>query len=96
VESIRNITDFGVSRSNYSRDAERGRIRGVTLRRIYWNRTRCNPGYTISIIGGWDAKHMIEDITIQDFSIDGRRIEDLDKLEITTGHCRNLRLIPNA
>jgi len=90
------LIDFRISHSRYSSDSERGRIRGITLREIHWNRTRFNPGCTISMIGGWDADHSIEDVTIQDFYIDGRRIEHLDELEICTRHCHGLRLIPNA
>ena len=72
---------------------ERGRIRGVTLRDIRWARTPFNRGYTVSLIGGWDADHTIEDVTIENFIIDGVPVRHLDELEICARHCHNLRVI---
>lgn len=87
------LIDFRVSLSRYSRDAERGRIRGVTLRNIFWSRTPFNLGYTVSMIGGWDVAHTVEDILIENFQIDRVPIRHLDELEITTRHCHGLRLV---
>ncbi len=84
--------DFRITRSRYSTDAERGRIRGVTLRDIRWDRSPYNAGYTVSIIRGADADHAVEDVRITDFFLDGRRVENLDDLEIAATHCRGLRL----
>ena len=86
------LIDFRISRSRFSTDAERGHIRGVTLRNIQWTRTPFNAGYTISLIGGWDATHTIENIAIENFAIDGVPVRHLDELEICTRHCSNLRL----
>jgi hypothetical protein len=86
------LIDFRVSRSRYSSDEERGHIRDVTLRDIHWTRTPYNLGYTISLIGGWDEDHRIENVSIENFVLDGAPIHDLDQLEICTRHCRNLRL----
>ena len=86
------LIDFRITTSFYSTDAERGRIRGVVLRDIHWDRSRYNPGYTISIIRGADADHAVDDVRITDFFLDGRRVENLDELEIAATHCRGLRL----
>jgi polygalacturonase len=86
------LIDFRISRSRYSTDEARGHIRGVNLRNIHWTRTQYNDGYTISIIGGWDADHLIEDVTIENLVIDGVPIQKIDDLEIFTRHCRNLQL----
>ncbi len=86
------LIDFRISRSRFSTDNERGRIRGVTLRNIEWTRTPFNPGYTISLIGGWDADHTIDDVRIENFRIDGHPVGHLDELEICTRHCHDLRL----
>lgn len=90
------LIDFRISLSRYSTDKERGRIRGVILRNIHWTRTTFNPGYTISLIGGWDADHTIEDIQIENFRIDGEPVRHLDELEICTRHCKGLRLANSA
>ena len=87
------LIDFRVSCSRYSTDAERGRIRNVTLRNIHWTRTPYNLGYTVTLIGGWDAEHTIENVTIENFIIDGRPVRHLDELEINTRHCHGLRFV---
>ena len=86
------LIDFRISQSRYSSDAERGRIRGVVLRNIRWTRTKFNRGYTVSLIGGWDAAHTIEDVAIENFVIDGVPVRHLDELEICARHCHNLRV----
>ena len=87
------LIDFRTSISRFSTDDERGKVKGITLRNIHWNRTRYNAGYTVSLIGGWDEDHAIEDVTLENFNVDGRPILHLDELEICTRYCRNLRLI---
>ncbi len=86
------LIDFRITSSFYSTDAERGRIRRVELRDIHWDRSRYNRGYTVSIIRGADASHTVEDVRIANFHFNGRRIEDLDELEIAATHCHGLRL----
>jgi hypothetical protein len=85
--------DFRISKSRFSTDAERGRIRGVTLRNITWHRSVYSTGYTVSLIGGWDAAHTIEDITLEHIIINGTPVRHLDELELHTRHCHDLRLI---
>ncbi len=87
------LIDFRISRSRYSSDSERGRIRDVTLRRIHWTRSPYNVGYTTSLIGGWDKDHTVENIVIEDFRMDGIPVRHLDELEICTRHCQGLRLL---
>jgi hypothetical protein len=86
------LIDFRISPSRYGTDTERGSAKGITLRDIYWHQTPFNQGSTISLIGGWDEKHTIEDILIENFCLDGKPIQHLDQLEICTRHCHNLRL----
>ena len=86
------LIDFRVSRSRFSVDAERGHIRGVTLRNIQWTRNQNNVGYTISLISGWDAQHCVEDVVLENIRIDGQTVHQLDELEICTRHCHNLQL----
>ncbi len=88
--------DFRISLSRYSSDDERGRIRNVTIRNVTWHRSKYNPGYTISMIGGWDADHGVEDVFLANIVIDGTPVRHLDELEINTRHCQNLRLVPNS
>lgn len=84
--------DFRISKSRYTNDVKRGRICGVTLRNINWNRSQYSLGYTVSLIGGWDAVHTIEDITLENIVINDTLMCNLDDLEIHTRHCHDLRL----
>ncbi len=88
--------DFRISKSRFSRDDERGHIRNVTLRDINWLRTENTVGYTISLIGGWDAEHRIEDIKLDNVCINGVPIQDVDELEITTRYANNICLVEEA
>jgi len=84
--------DFRISSSRYSTDIERGRIKGVTLRNIFWTRSAYSLGYTISLIGGWDSGHAISDVVLENIVINGRSVVHIDELEINTRHCHDLRL----
>ncbi len=86
------LIDLRISHSRYSTDEERGRIRNVRIQGVRWTTNYANAGYTLSVIGGWDAEHRVEDVLIGDFQVDGRRVRSLDELEITTRHCTGLRL----
>jgi polygalacturonase len=87
--------DFRISLSRYSTDEERGSIRNVTLRNINWHRPDINLGYTISMIGGWDENHTIENIFFENVCINGKPIQHLNELEICTRHAKNIQLIQN-
>ena len=85
--------DFRISKSRFSSDDERGHIRNVTLRNINWWRPSHNEGYTISIMGGWDAEHRIENVMLENVCINNRPIQSIDELEVTTRYVENLSLI---
>jgi hypothetical protein len=80
------LIDFRVMRSRYNKDPQRGTVRRVTLRDIDWFKTPFNDGYTVSLIGGYDAAHRVEGVVAENFRIDGRRIEDADALDLHTRH----------
>ena len=86
--------DFRISRSRFSTDDQRGRMRNITIRNVTWHQSRYCPGYTTSLVGGWDADHLVEDVTLENIVINGRPVRHLDELEIHTRHCRGLRLLP--
>lgn len=80
------LIDFRIMRSRFNHDAERGSIRRVTLRNIDWVKTLYNDGYTVSLIGGYDAAHRVEGVVAENFRIDGRRIASADELDLHTRH----------
>lgn len=79
------MVDFQVLHSRYSKDAERGRIRGVTLRRV---RTLPDQYNTLNLVGGYDAIHTVEDITFDDVCIGDVRVRGPDDLALFTRHAR--------
>ncbi|MBD3242614.1 MAG: hypothetical protein GF331_18635 [Chitinivibrionales bacterium] len=80
------LISFRIIESRYSRIPERGRIRNVHLKNIAVTAGRMNQGYSASLIGGYDAEHTIEGVTIENLRIDGRRIGSADELDL---YCRN-------
>jgi hypothetical protein len=85
------LIDLRVMRSEWSRDAERGQIRDVTLRNIDVVNLPCNPGYTTSLIGGYDERHTVERVTFSEFRIDGTAVENADQLSLFTKRARDIR-----
>jgi len=85
-----NLVDFRVLRSRWSRDAERGRIRGVRLRDVRVRASVYNPGYSVSLIGGTDAAHGVEDVTFENVTIGGRKATDADALDLYSRHARGI------
>lgn len=86
------VIDIRIARSRFSSDEERGQIRNIVFRNIDWQRTPSNEGYTTSVIGGWDPDHQVQNVTLQNFRIDGQPISHLDALEIYTRHAENIQL----
>jgi DNA/RNA-binding domain of Phe-tRNA-synthetase-like protein len=80
-----------VLHSRYSLDAQRGRIRGVTLRRIRTLHDRYN---TVSLIGGFDAEHLVEDVRLEDVRIGEQVIASPDDLHLFTRHARGITATP--
>lgn len=69
--------DFRILHSRYSKDVTRGRIHDVTLRRI---RACPDPFNTVSLIGGFDAVHTVDDVVLDDVRFGDQpmtRVEDL-------------------
>lgn len=88
--------DFRITRSRFSTDTERGFIRRIALRDIDWRRDPVNEGYTISLIGGWDDTHAIEDVSLENIRLNGVPVRFLDELEIHTRHTHDLRMVEGS
>lgn len=84
------LIDFRIIRSRYNLDEQRGQVRSITLRNIDVIESIYNPGYTISIIGGWDANHTIEGVRFENFRLGGRHITTPEGLPLYTCHCKDI------
>jgi hypothetical protein len=73
VEDAREkLIDFKVLHSHYSKDAQRGQIRGVHLKDVHVVDGELPP----SIIQSFDRDHRVEDVTIENLRFKGRKIEN--------------------
>lgn len=84
------LVDFRVLHARYSQDAERGHIRDVTLRQIRVQNSQFNAGYSISLIGGYDAAHRVQNINFEDFQIDGQAARSGDDFDLHTRHASGI------
>jgi hypothetical protein len=76
------LIDFRIIASRYGRDEEHGQVRNVQLRNIRVMQSIYNAGYSVSLIGGMDAQHTIEGVTIQDLYLDDLKVTDPDELDL--------------
>ncbi len=81
------LIDFRILHSSYSRDTDRGHIRDVTLRNVT---TIADRYHTVSLIGGHDAEHDIQGITIENLTMGGRRVESFDEIGLYVKHATDL------
>lgn len=76
------LVDFRIVKSRWSKDAERGHIRNVTLRNIDAAVSVFNPGYSCSLIGGLDAQHTIEHVSFENFRREGKPVTCADEMDL--------------
>ncbi len=76
------LFDFRVIRSRYSRDIERGQIRGVLLKDIRVRQSIYNPGYSISTIGSYDERHTITGVVFENVYLDETHVTSAQQLDL--------------
>jgi hypothetical protein len=84
------LIDLKVIKSMWGKDAERGQIRNVTFRNIDVTLTQFNPGYSMSLIGGYDANHTAENIKFENFKVDGKVVTSADELDLYCKQTKNI------
>jgi hypothetical protein len=80
------LVDFRIIESRWSKDKERGQIRNIALRNIEVVVSPYNTGYTLSVIGGFDAKHKVSGVTFDNFRLNGKRVTTEDALDLYLRH----------
>lgn len=78
------LIDLKVVKSMWGKDTERGKVRNVIFRNIDVDMTIFNPGYSMSLIGGYDANHTIENVTFDNFKVQGVKMMNADQLDLYT------------
>jgi Glycosyl hydrolases family 28 len=84
------LVDLSIVHSRWSHDKERGAIRNVIFRNIEVFTQPYNEGYSCSIIGGYDAEHVVEGIHFENFRFDGKPIANGDDLYLFTKQSANI------
>ena len=76
------LIEFRVFRSRWSKDDVRGQVRGVRLENIRVRQSIYNPGYSVSVIGGFDAAHTIEGVVIKNLYLDEHKVTSADEMDL--------------
>lgn len=71
--------DIRILHSRYSKDDVRGQIRNITFRNIHTNADKFN---TVSLIGGFDAEHTVENVVFENFVRGDQKIAHPDQLHL--------------
>jgi hypothetical protein len=80
------LIDFRVMKSRFNHDEVRGQVRDVYLRNISVVESIYNPGYTVSVIGGYDQEHIVDGVHFENFILGERKITCPDDLQLFTRH----------
>jgi hypothetical protein len=75
-------------RAKYAK--ERGHIRNITFKNIQV----VEGPFPFSIISGYDANHLVEDVTVEHLTVCGRPIRTAEEGKFFVENARNFRIIP--
>ena len=78
------LVNLRVIKSRYHRDEQRGQIRNVTFRNIDVTNSRYNPGYSVSLIGGYNENHTVENVLFENFRMNGVKATSGDDIYLFT------------
>lgn len=76
------LIDLRIIKSRWGNDDKRGQVRKVVFRNIDVTVSVYNPGYSISLIGGYDAKHTIENVIFENFKMNGKVIANPNEMDL--------------
>lgn len=75
----------------WGKDSERGQIRNVILRNIAVAQSIYNPGYSPSLIGGYDSAHTAENILFDNLTLNSVKVTDADQLELYIKQAKDIK-----
>lgn len=78
------LVSVRIMKSRFNTDASRGHIKGVRFENVSVMESEYNPGYSIAVIGGWDASHTVEGLAFHNFSLGDRTILSNDDWDLYT------------
>lgn len=84
------LIDFRVIASRFAHTDKRGWIRDVLMKDIYVTQSLANPGYSTSLIGGFDAEHTVDNIHFKNFRLDEKVVLHPDEIDLFTRNCSKI------
>jgi hypothetical protein len=87
IEETRKLMSLWIGKAVWTRDAERGHIRGVTFTDI-----SAAGGARLIELTGFDGVHAVEDVTFRDVTLDGRPLAPADVK--SNSFVRNVTVMP--
>ncbi|MBB3128833.1 hypothetical protein FHS19_003508 [Paenibacillus rhizosphaerae] len=84
------LVDFRVIKSKYFKDEQRGRIHDILLKDIFVHQSVHNPGYSISVIGGYDGDHRVERVTFDNFCLNHQKVTCANQLDLFTKEAEDI------
>lgn len=85
------LIDMRIIKSRYFKDEERGKAENIVFRNISVTVSPYNPGYSISTIGGYDSKHLIQNVTFDNLTLNGIKVLNCDQLDLFTKQTSNIK-----
>lgn len=85
------LIDMRIIKSRYFQDPERGQARDIVFRNITVTVSPYNPGYSVSNIGGYDGNHQIQNVTFDNFTLNGVKVLNGDQLDLFTKQASNIK-----
>jgi hypothetical protein len=76
------LVDLRIIKSRWTDAEDRGSAENITLKDIDVAVSMYNPGYSISLIGGYDEDHKIKNVTFDNFRLNGEKVTNADQLDL--------------
>jgi len=84
------LIDIRIIKSRFYKDKQRGQAHDIIFRNINVTVSQSNPGYSISILGGYDTEHTIKNVVFDNFRLNGVKVTNADQLDLFTKQVSNL------
>lgn len=84
------LIDFRILSSRWNSSRRRGQIHDVAIEDVRIVPSTYNPGYTLSVIAGWDDAHAIARVTLDNVRCGPRRLRSATDLDLVTRHAREV------
>lgn len=85
------LIDMRIIKSRYSHDQQRGKAHDIYFKNINISVSPANPGYSVSLIGGYDAEHKIKNVVFDNFRLNNVKVVNADQLDLFTKQAADIK-----